>query len=180
MGRPRKGEIPDKQENFCQEYLVDLNGTQAAIRAGYSPFTAGEQACELLKKPNVRARIDALMAARSMRTEITADVVIRELARIALVNPLDLINSRDATVSDDATVDQKAAIQSVKVRRKPTEFGDEVEREVKLNDKVKALELLGKHLGMYTDKKELSGPGGAAIPLEIVVNYGNSTKPTND
>ena len=119
------------------------------------------------------------MSARSMRTEITADVVIRELARIALVNPLDVIDASDATVSKSATADQTAAISSVKVKRRPTEYGDEIEREVKLNDKTKALELLGKHLGMYTDKKELSGPNGSAVPVQLIVEYvkpnGNST-----
>lgn len=171
MGRPRKGILPPKQEEFCQQYLVDLNGTQAAIRAGYSPFSARDIACELLTKPNIRARVDELMAARSMRTEITADVVIRELARIALVNPLDVIDRSSAEVNSNATDDQTAAIQSIKVKVKPTEWGDEVEREVKLNDKTKALELLGKHLGMYVDKKEHSGPGGGAIPVAVEVEY---------
>lgn len=168
MGRPRKGVLPPKQEEFCQQYLVDLNGTQAAIRAGYSPFSARDIACELLTKPNIRARIDELMAARSMRTEINADVVIRELARIALVNPLDVINAASAELRESATVDQTAAIQSIKC--KITADGD-IEREVKLNDKTKALELLGKHLGMYVDKKEHSGPGGGAIPVAVEVEY---------
>ena len=170
MGRPRKGKLPEKQERFCQEYLVDLNGTQAAIRAGYSPLSANQQASDLLAKPNIRARIDELMAARSMRTEITADVVIRELARVALVNPLDVISASDATVRDDASVDQTAAIQSVKVKIVDGDISS-IEREVKLHDKVRALELLGKHLGMYTDKKELSGPGGGAVPVKLVVEY---------
>ena len=172
MGRPRKGDLSAKQETFCQEYLVDLNGTQAAIRAGYSPFSARDIACDLLTKANIRARVDELMAARSMRTEITADVVIRELARIALVNPTDVIDADTAELVRGATEDHRAAIQSIKVRQKPGEFGTEIEREIKLNDKVKALELLGKHLGMYTEKKELSGPGGG--PIQVEVDYGDS------
>jgi len=163
--------LSDKQETFCREYLVDLNGTQAAIRAGYSARTAREQATRLLANVHIRARVDEMMAARSMRTEITADVVIRELARIALVDPLDIIDADDATVTDSATKDQRAAIQSIKVKKRPTDYGDEIEREVKLHDKVKALDLLGKHLGMFTDKKEITGPGGAPIPLAISVEY---------
>ena len=170
MARPKKGKLTEKQERFCQEYLVDLNGTQAAIRAGYSPFCAGEQAARLLTNVSIRARIDELMAARSMRTEITAAVVIRELARVALVNPLDVISATDATVREDASIDQTAAIQSVKVKIVDGDISS-IEREVKLHDKVRALELLGKHLGMYTDKKELSGPGGGAVPVKLVVEY---------
>lgn len=167
MARTTKSKLTEKQELFCQEYLIDLNGTQAAIRSGYSPFAAKETASNLLTKTNIRARVDELMAARSMRTEITADVVLRELARIALVNPLDVVNANDATVNKNASSDATAAIQSIKCKIRPTEDGDEIEREVKLHDKVRALELLGKHLGMYTDKKEVFGKGGGPLALTI-------------
>lgn len=143
-----------KQKLFCEEYLIDLNATQAAIRAGYSSATAKDIGCENLAKPNIRAYIDRAMAERSKRTGVNADRVVRELAKIAFVNAADVINAKDATLRDDASEDDTAAIQSVKVKT----FGEDgLEREIKMADKLKALELLGKHLGMFKDKLELSG-----------------------
>lgn len=144
-----------KHERFVQEYLVDLNATQAAIRAGYSAKSASQQGSELLSNPKVRARADELMAARSKRTGVNQDRVIRELARLAFVNAPDVINTLDATVKTGATSDDTAAIASVRVKVIPTQDGEGVEREVRLCDKLKALELLGKHMGMFTDRVQL-------------------------
>ncbi len=74
-----------KQKQFCEEYLIDLNATQAAIRAGYSPDTAKSVGSENLTKPDLRRRIDAEIAERSKRTGVNADRVVRELAKIAFV-----------------------------------------------------------------------------------------------
>lgn len=143
-----------KQKMFCEEYLIDLNATQAAIRAGYSPDTAKEIGCENLTKPNIRAQIDKSMAERSRRTGVNAYRVILELAKIAFVNATDVIDMKTATVKETALQEDTAAIQSVKVKT----FGEDgIEREIKMADKMKALELLGKHLGMFRDKIELSG-----------------------
>lgn len=143
-----------KQKLFVEEYLIDLNATQAAIRAGYSPDTAKEIGCENLTKPNIRACIDREMAERSKRTGVNADRVVQELAKIAFVNAVDVIDTETATVKEDALPEDTAAIQSVKVKT----FGDDgLEREIKMADKLKALELLGKHMGMFKDKVELSG-----------------------
>ena len=90
--------ITKKNEVFCEEYLIDLNATQAAIRAGYSPNAAGSIGSELLKKPEIRARIDQAMAERSKRTGINADRVLRELGRIAFLNPKDVIDLNTAEV----------------------------------------------------------------------------------
>lgn len=143
-----------KQKLFVEEYLIDLNATQAAIRAGYSPDTAQQIGSENLSKPVIRAKIDKAMAERSKRTGVNADRVVMELAKIAFVNAMDVIDQETATVKDDASSDDTAAIQSVKVKT----FGEDgLEREIKMADKLKALELLGKHLGMFKDKVELSG-----------------------
>ena len=143
-----------KQNRFVEEYLIDLNATQAAIRAGYSPDTAKEIGCENLTKPNIRACIDRAMAERSKRTGVNADRVVQELAKIAFVNATEVIDPATATVKEDALPEDTAAIQSVKVKT----FGEDgLEREIKMADKLKALELLGKHMGMFKDKVELSG-----------------------
>ncbi|HHX27616.1 MAG TPA: terminase small subunit [Firmicutes bacterium] len=160
--------LTPRQERFVEEYLIDLNATQAAIRAGYSPASAGQQACDLLKLPKVRARIDIAVAERSKRTGVNADRVLLELAKLALANPLDVVEALDATIKDGATREDTAAIQSIKVKTIPQKDGDPIiEREVRMYDKNKSLELLGKHLGMFIDKKEISGPGGEALVVKL-------------
>lgn len=151
--------MTEKQERFVEEYLIDLNGTQAAIRAGFSPKTAAEQACRMLKGGHVKDAIDKAMAERSKRTGITQDRVLRELARLAFVNPADVMNLNEAVVMDEASLDDLAAIASVKVKTIPTEDGEIVEREVKLYDKNKSLDMLSRHLGMYNDKLEVKNEG---------------------
>ncbi len=143
-----------KQKRFIEEYLIDLNATQAAIRAGYSPDTAYSIGNENLKKPEIKSHIDKAMAERSKRTGVNADRVVMELAKIAFVNADDVIDFKTATVKEGALPEDLAAIQSVKVKT----FGEDgLEREIKMADKIKTLELLGRHLGMFKDKVEVSG-----------------------
>lgn len=155
--------LTKKQQNFVDEYLIDLNATQAAIRAGYSVDTAAVIGCENLIKPNISAAIGKALAERSKRTGINADRIITELAKIAFVNPTDVIDMSEATIRGDANRDDTAAISSVKVKVIPTEDGNITEREIKTYDKIKALELLGKHIGMFSDKLKIEG----AIPIVI-------------
>ena len=160
--------LSEKRQRFCEEYLIDSNATQAAIRAGYSPKTANEQGARLLANVSIQKVIAKAIAERSKRTGINQDRVIQELARIAFVNPQNVIDSEDASVREDATEDDLACIQSVKVKTMDGAKGKSVEREVRLNDKMKALELLGKHLGMFKDKLEVD----ADMDLNITIDYG--------
>lgn len=146
-----------KQKRFVEEYLIDLNATQAAIRAGYSPKAAYSIGSENLRKPEIRACIEKAMAEQSKRTGINQDRIIIELAKIGLLNPKNLINFDEATVKEEATEEDLAAISSIRVKRFPTKDGEGIEREVKMYDKTKALELLGRHFGMFKDKVEVSG-----------------------
>lgn len=148
-----------KQQRFCDEYLIDLNATQAAIRAGYSVKTANEQGSQLLAKLSIQEVIGKEMAERSRRTGINQDRVVLELAKLAFVNIADVIDLEDATVRQSATDDDLACIQSIKI--KTSEFGEE--REIKLYDKKASLELLGKHLGMFKDNMNLN----VALPVVI-------------
>lgn len=148
--------MTDKQTRFVEEYLIDLNATQAAIRAGYSPKTANEQAGRLLINVSIQDAIDKAKAERSRRTGINQDRVIQELAKIAFVNIKDVVDD-NASILADASPDDLAAVESVKVKTIPTKHGDMgVEREVRLSPKLKALELLGRHLGMWKDKVDLN------------------------
>lgn len=146
-----------KQKRFVEEYLIDLNATQAAIRAGYSPDTAGQIGEQNLKKLEIKSAVEKAMADRSRRTGISQDRVIQELAKIAFVNASDVIDPEDASVIAGAAREDLACIQSVKVKQMTGDKGEMTEREVKLADKLRALELLGKHLGMWTEKIQVSG-----------------------
>lgn len=158
-----------KQKLFVEEYLIDLNATQAAIRAGYSPASARQIADENMSKPYIKEAIEKALAERSRRTGINADRIVQELAKIAFLNPTDVINMDEATVKGEANRDDTAAIASVKVKKIPTDDGDITEREVKTYDKIKALELLGKHIGLFSDKLKVEG----AIPIVIEDDLGD-------
>lgn len=157
-----------KQQRFVDEYLIDLNATQAAIRAGYSPQTAQEQGSQNLSKLMVSEAIDKALAARSRRTGITQDRVLRELAKVAFVNANDVIDPDSATVRANATEEDLACIQAVKVKTSESEMGYSSEREIKLYDKMRALEMLGKHLGLFDKRGQDSSNGEKNNLLEAI------------
>lgn len=150
-----KRQLSEQRQRFVEEYLIDLNGTQAAIRAGYSPKTAQEQASRLLSNVMVQEAISKAMAARSKRTGVNQDRVVLELAKIAFVKMTDVVDS-NGRIREDATDDDLSCIESIKYKESDNEFGGSVEREVKIGSKLKALELLGKHLGMWNDKLDVN------------------------
>ena len=137
--------------------MIDLNATQAAIRAGYSPKTAQEQGSRLLSKVMVASALARELAARSVRTGITADRVMQEIAKLAFVNASDIMDINSAVVKPDATREDTACIASVKVKKTPTMCGDIIEKEIKLFDKIKSLDMLAKHLGI-----DINGAGDDA------------------
>lgn len=154
--------LTKKQQMFVDEYLIDLNATQAAIRAGYSVDTAKEIGCENLTKPNIQEAIAKSMAERSKRTGINQDRVVLELAKIAFVKMTDIVDSQ-GRIKDSATDDDLACIESMKYKSSESDTGSSIEREVKIAPKLKALELLGKHLGMWNDKIDVN----VAVPVVI-------------
>ena len=147
--------LTDKQQCFVSEYLIDLNATQAAIRAGYSPKTANEQGCQLLAKLSIQQAIAKKMAERSKGTGINQDRVVLELAKIAFVKVTEVVD-KNGRIREDATEDDVACIESVKYKSSESDTGASIEREVKIASKLKALELLGKHLGMWQDKLDVN------------------------
>ena len=146
--------MTEKQKRFCHEYLIDLNATQAAIRAGYSESRASEIGYQLLQKTTVSEAISEALAERSRRTGINQDRVIQELARIAFVKITDVVDA-NGEIKRNASDDDLACIESYKVEDSDSINGSSSKREVKLASKLKALELLGKHLGMFTDKVDV-------------------------
>lgn len=155
--------LTKKQQLFVDEYLIDLNATQAAIRAGYSVDTAREIGCENLTKPNIQEAIAKAMAERSKRTGVNQDRVVLELAKIAFVKMTDVVDPDTGEILPNASDDDLACIESVKFKQSDNQYGGSIEREVKLSSKMKALELLGKHLGMWNDKIDVN----VAVPIVI-------------
>ena len=154
--------MTEKQQRFVDEYLIDLNTTQAAIRAGYSVKTANEQGAQNLAKVSIQQAIAEQMADRSRRTGVNQDRIVLELARIAFAKITDIVDS-EGKIKSTATDDDLACIESVKYKGSESETSSSVEREVKLSSKLKALELLGKHLGMWNDKLDVN----VSIPVVI-------------
>lgn len=163
-------ELTPKQKRFVEEYLIDLNATQAAIRAGYSAKTAMEQGCQQLQKPKVQEAIQAAMNARSKRTEITADRVLQEIAHIAfddIKNYLDFRTEKQLVGNDPDTGEPVYRYSQVIEMKDSKEIDTRSIQEVsfspkdgfkfKLYDKQKAQNDLGKHLKLFTEKVEHSG-----------------------
>lgn len=148
-----------KQQRFVDEYLVDRNATQAAIRAGYSAKTAYSIGEENLRKPEVKKAIEIGEAEIAERTKITQDMVMKELAKIGFSNMLDYITITDGgdPVTDFTalTPDQAAAISEITVEEYTEGRGDDARNvkrtKFKLSDKRSALVDMGKHLGMFKD-----------------------------
>lgn len=161
--------LPPKRRRFVEEYLIDLNATQAAIRAGYSVKTAGSTGDEILKKPEIQAAIQAAMKARSERTEITADRVLLELSRIAFFDIRKIFNT-DGTLKKPGEFDDEAAaaVSGIDVAELGGQDGQTVPmfiKKVKVSDKVAALTNAMKHLGMFAPVKVAQTTGkGEDVP----------------
>jgi phage terminase small subunit len=170
-----------KQQKFCEEYLIDLNATQAYLRAGYKAKdenTAYAAASRLLRNVKVKAVIDKLMAAREERTETKQDDVLKELSTIAFSKITDFLSIKEmeVIVGYEKDVDgdydytkpikQKMKVVDVmetsKMDKRKLAAISEIRQtkdgiSIKLHDKVKTLELLGKHLNMFTENLNISG-----------------------
>lgn len=185
MAEDWENELTAKQRAFVREYLIDLNATQAAIRAGYSEKTAYSIGEENLKKPDVASAIDAAMKIRADRTDITADRVLKELAKIGFADIRKAIKWQGTLVTEEDNPEggDTLTIKNVVTNNVTLISSDDIDDEtaaaiseisqntsgcikLKLHDKRAALVDIGKHLGMFTDKVEHSG--SVAITFETV------------
>lgn len=148
--------LTERQKLFAKEYLIDLNAEAAAIRAGYSPKYARGNAHKLVANSCILNEIEKAMADRSKRIGVNQDRVVLELAKIAFVKMTDAINPETGEIKEDAADDDLACIESIKYKKSVGDTGTSIEREVKISPKLKALELLGKHLGMWNDKLDVN------------------------
>lgn len=163
-----------KRAMFVQEFLVDLNGTQAAIRSGYAPASANVESCRLLADDRVVAAIQEAMDARAARIGISQDRVAIELAKLGFSNMLDYIDVPDdgdvAVNLTGMTREQAAALSEVTTEEVTTGGGANTQTtkrvKIKLADKRAALVDLGRHLGMFKERVELTGKDGGPVEVE--------------
>lgn len=164
----------DRQKTFADEYLIDLNAEAAAVRAGYSPKYARGNAYKLVANSGIQEYIQQKMAERERRTEITQDMVLKELAIIAFANTTDyakvvekqattaqdgvempiydaygnpvMYRTVEPVLTDELTAEQKKALAVIKKGRDGFE--------IRPYDKLKALDMIGQHLGMWNNSEE--------------------------
>jgi phage terminase small subunit len=165
----RDRRLTPKQQQFVEEYLVDLNATQASIRAGYSRRTAEWIGPQLLGKTHVQAAVQAAMSARAARTEVTQDRVVTELARVAFGDARKVMTwgPDGLTLKASSELTDEEAAFVAEVSETTTEHGGSLK--LKTNDKLKALELLGRHLGMFKEKVEVTGRDGEPLAPVIYI-----------
>jgi len=171
MADPVKGrgaKLTAKQARFVQEYLLDLNATQAAIRAGYSAKTAEQQAYQLIQKTSVQARIEASQKARSSRTEIDADWVLTRLAAEANADLADLIDSNGAVkpVEQWPTIWRQGLVSGFEVNENTVDgvkMGQTTK--IKLSDRIKRIELIGKHVNVQAFREQVHNTGAIALTI---------------
>jgi phage terminase small subunit len=163
-------DLTPKQARFVEEYLIDLNATDAARRAGYSAKTAEQQGPRLLGNVGVAAAIQAAISARSARTQVTADRVVEELARLGFSDMREFAEWGAAGVKlrNSDTLPDDAARCVAEVSQTITEGGGSLK--FKLHDKKGALELLGRHLGMFNDKLDMTTGGQ---PMAFTLGIGD-------
>lgn len=162
----KMAKLTEKQKRFCNEYLIDLNATQAAIRAGYSSIAAKEIGYENLTKPHIKAYVQKRMAERAERTNITQDMVVKELAKIAFSKIDDYVEIDDNTGINNVIVKATRDVQEDKISAVSSIKQGSNGIEIKLHDKVRALENLGRHLGMFKDKVEIYGTNEIQVKIE--------------
>lgn len=164
-----KKKLSARHEQFCQEYLIDLNITKAAKRSGFSKKTARQQGARLFAKVNIQKRIQELKKKREQRTEIAQDWVLKELVICGgsdLANHLDIDENTGAIRAkgfNEMSGESRRALKSIKEDRVIKEDADGKKVTVydkvrfELHDKLKALELIGRHLGMFNEEAKALG-----------------------
>ena len=181
-----------KRECFCQEYIIDNNGTQAAERAKYSKKTANEQGSQLLAILSVQQRIAELRAVREERTRVTQDRVVRELALIGFSDLQNYISIDELTGVitakgfDAMPPEESRALKAIKEDRAIKESPDGKDVTVydkvsfQMHDKIRALEILAKHLGMLVERHEVTGEDGGPVQIEYVLMKAKKQKRGGD
>lgn len=158
------------QQAFANEYIVDFNGKQAAVRAGYSPKAANVKASQLLKHPMVVKAVREALLCRSARTNITQDRVLREFSRVGFLDPVNFYDEHgELRPLEDLSEDERVCIKSMK---KYYEYDSKGEvkgyvREIVFHDKIRALEKLAKHVGLLDEKIHIEDNRNVRVDLNV-------------
>ncbi len=151
---PNKGKLNAGQLRFCQEYVIDLNGSAAAVRAGYSEKSSRELASKLLTKANIKKKIQDLQDKLAEKTGVSAEEIINELKKCGFSNIQDYIKGGNLVVDlSKIPREQAAAVEAIKIEETITMVNDKpvtrVKTTFKMVDKISALEKLGRHAGIF-------------------------------
>lgn len=162
--------LTDKQERFCLEYLKDLNATQSAIRAGYSKKTANEQGARLMSDSNILTRLSELKEERNKKLEADADYILRRLIEIDKLDIADILaDSGDIKPVSEWSDAWKRSIQSLDIQVKTEDDINVYIKKIRLPDKLRNLELLGKHIDVsaFKERLELTGENGQPLVVNV-------------
>jgi phage terminase small subunit len=164
-------ELTAQQERFCREYIIDLNATQSAIRAGYSDKTADVQGCRLLGNVKVASRISELKAQRVDEVKTDANYVLKRLLEIDALDVADIVDeSGDLIPVKNWPKAWRTSVNAIEVvQMKSTEDVVAYLKKIKIPDKIKTLELLGKHIDVsaFKDRLELTGKDGGELIINV-------------
>lgn len=160
-----------RQLLFCTEYVKHLNASKAAVDAGYSEKTADQTASRLLRNVKISKYVSSIKGKQLNNNLVTAEKIIKELATLGFASIKDFLNidvDGNVTIKELAEMTNAGAIKSIKVQRLTNDGMDYGSiTEIRFHDKIKALELLGKHLAIFTDNQ---GNGDTTNVTQIVNN----------
>ena len=158
-------ELTPKEAQFVDQWLIDKNARRAAIAVGYSERSATKLGWELLQKPHIKKAVKAALDAQQKRTQITADRVLMELASVAFLDPRKIFDESGSpkaiTSLDDDTARAISGLDVVSFGNADSGVGQI--QKVRFADKLSALEKIGKHLGMFRDRVEVTGKDGEPL-----------------
>lgn len=185
MSKNYKDKLTPKQERFCKEYIVDFNGSRAAIVVGYSKKSSRAIASQFLTKLNIQQQIQKLIKARGERVEKSADDVVRILWKMAELDLADYITVAEGGEVQAIAFDQlprgaSKLISKIKERRTITESKDgeriyeDNNLEYELPEKTKCLELLGRHYGIFNDKFSIDND--YVLPVNVTIQVKDGRK----
>lgn len=160
-----KNKLSDKQEQFCKEYLIDLNATQAAIRAGYSEKTAQQIGTENLSKLVIQSRISELKAKRNVKVDLKAEDILKELKNFAYS---DITQTMELEFSEikKLPANVRRLITSFEKCIVDFEGGTRTTYKIKFVDKMKAFEMLNRHIGFYEVDNTQQNEGKQTIIIQ--------------
>ena len=172
-----KEALGERRMLFCHEYVKDFNGRRAAEAAGYSKKTARSIASGLLTEPNVAAYLAVVQEERFKEADLSAAQVLKEIAKLAFQSPLDIVMMDDEgqiKLKPFNEMKNHEAIKEIRVTQMKDDNGLEYGSvsDIKMHDKVKPLELLGRHLSLFVDKVDLSSSDESMKPkTTVIINH---------